>query len=151
MNYRTLDLKHSKVLTNPRIFDKYNHVYTVVSVTDKAGMVQKFKTTWNKPMKFIVNEAALLVVKIKAKRMFVDKKLGEVRVPVKELMEGVTSEGNYTVQTMICPVKGRSGESMGDLTFCYEFGKRVYGEAKKNKKSVTTYPMVGRVHRVTLV
>ncbi|XP_076921684.1 protein SRC2-like [Bidens hawaiensis] len=132
MNHTALDIK---VLTNPSTFNNDKHVYTVVSISGRSGKVQKIKTTWNKPIKFKVNEAecvrneVTLVVKIKAKRMFVDKKLGEVSVMVKELMEGVATEGKST--TVSYPVKGRLGESKGDITFCYEFGKLVSGEGKK--------------------
>ncbi|KAF5770124.1 putative C2 domain-containing protein [Helianthus annuus] len=99
--------------------------------------VQKFKThidkdggsdpMWNFPMKFTMNEAAglenrlTLVVKIKGARMFLDKNLGEVRVPIKELLEGSKTEGK-TMQNVSYQVRGRYGEPDGVVSFSYKLG-----------------------------
>ncbi|KAI3730664.1 hypothetical protein L1987_61836 [Smallanthus sonchifolius] len=81
--------------------------------------------TWNFLMNFTVYEARLrnrltLVVKINAVRMFVDKKLVEVRVPIKELLEGVETE---FMRAVSYPVKGRHGEMKGVVSFSYRVGK----------------------------
>ncbi|MFS7959504.1 putative C2 domain-containing protein [Helianthus anomalus] len=118
------------------IFGKL-HVYAVVSISGTGYKVQKFKTpihkdggsdpTWNFPMKFTVNEAAglenrlTLVVKIKGARMFLDKNLGEVRVPIKELLQGVKPE-EKTVQNVSYEVRGRYGELEGVVSLSYKFG-----------------------------
>ncbi|KAL4570516.1 hypothetical protein LXL04_026172 [Taraxacum kok-saghyz] len=55
--------------------------------------------TWNYQMKFKIDESAALqnrltlVVKIKTEGMFGDKDLGEVHVPIKELLEGALTGG----------------------------------------------------------
>ncbi|XP_021974435.2 protein SRC2-like [Helianthus annuus] len=107
-DYRTLNL--TLISANGLTKAAKLHVYAVASISDSraAITVQKFKTsvhkdgdsdpTWNFPMKFTVNEAAglqnrlTLVVKIKVERMLVDKNLGEVRVPIKELLQGVYTQ-----------------------------------------------------------
>ncbi|KAJ0704483.1 putative C2 domain-containing protein [Helianthus annuus] len=136
----TLDftLVSAKGLTKAStIFGKL-HVYAIVSISGTAGQkVQKFKTridkdggsdpTWNFPMKFTMNEAAglqnrlTLVVKIKGARMFLDKNLGEVRVPIKELLEGLKTEGK-TMQNVSYQVRGRYGEPDGVVSFSYKLG-----------------------------
>ncbi|KAI3730665.1 hypothetical protein L1987_61837 [Smallanthus sonchifolius] len=82
-------------------------------------------------MMFSVNEAArlqnhlTLVVKIKAVRMLVNKKLGEVRVPIKELLEG------ETMRAVGYLVRGWQGEEKGFVTFSYRLGKILHATAPK--------------------
>ncbi|KAM0015048.1 putative C2 domain-containing protein [Helianthus debilis subsp. tardiflorus] len=143
MEYTTLDLTlvSAKGLTKAGKLS----VYAVASISDSRKViskVQKFKTpfhkdsgsdpTWNFPMKFTLNKAATLqdrltlVVKIKGARMLVDKNLGEVRVPIKELLEGVKPEGK-TMQNVCYEVRGRDGEVKGALSFSYKFGEKTSG------------------------
>ncbi|KAJ0495729.1 hypothetical protein HanOQP8_Chr03g0086731 [Helianthus annuus] len=85
-------------------------------------------------MKFTLNEAAglqnptTLVVKIKGARMLVDKNLGEVRVPIKELLEGVDPEPEGdTMQIVSYQMIGRDGEVKGVVSFSYKFGEKTSG------------------------
>ncbi|MFS7959440.1 putative C2 domain-containing protein [Helianthus anomalus] len=135
MEYTTLDL----TLVSATGLTKAGKlsVYAVTSISDSRTViskVQKFKTpfhkdggsdpTWNFPMKFTLNKAAshmTLVVKIKGARMLVDKNLGEVRVPIKELLEGVDPEGK-TRQNVSYHMIGRGGEVKGVVSFSYKFG-----------------------------
>ncbi|MFS7964264.1 putative C2 domain-containing protein [Helianthus anomalus] len=131
MEYRTLDLTlvSAKGLTKA---GKLN-VYVVASISDsrtEISKLQKFKTridkdggsdpTWNLPMKFTVNEATglqnrlTLVVKIKGARMFLDKNLGEVRVRIKEFLEGV-KPGGKIMQNVSYRVRGRDGKDESSL------------------------------------
>ena len=84
-------------------------VYAVAYISGAGNPDQKQKThvdkdgdsnpTWNYQMKFKIDESAALqnrltlVVKIKTEGMFGDKDLGEVHVPIKELLEGAMTRG----------------------------------------------------------
>ncbi|PWA64764.1 C2 calcium-dependent membrane targeting [Artemisia annua] len=110
-------------------------VYAVVYITgNDPSQDQKQKTpvdkdgdanpTWNCPMKFTVNEAIALqnrltlVVKIKTEGMFGDKDVGEVHVPVKELLQGYNGK---MVQFVSYQVRKPSGKPKGELSFSYKF------------------------------
>ncbi|KAM0029672.1 putative C2 domain-containing protein [Helianthus debilis subsp. tardiflorus] len=96
-----LTIISAKDLYNVNIFAKMN-VYAVVYITGNQDQKQKTHAdedgdsnpTWNHRMKFTIDESAALqnrltlVVKIKAVGMFGDKDVGEVHVPVKELLDG---------------------------------------------------------------
>ncbi|KAI3687312.1 hypothetical protein L1987_81007 [Smallanthus sonchifolius] len=87
-------------------------------------------------MKFIVNEAAglqdhlTLVVKIKAEWIFGGRSLGEVCVPVKDLLEGVKDEGK-AMQSASYQVWRRSGKPKGVFRFWYELGERFSGNTEE--------------------
>ncbi|PWA79887.1 C2 domain-containing protein [Artemisia annua] len=93
-------------LKKPNSIKKADKVYADVSIlgTDKKLRTPVNQTggsepTWNHRMKFTMDEdlaqqnRLTLVVKIKAVRIFTHKNLGEVCVPIKELMEGIKDEG----------------------------------------------------------
>ncbi|XP_071705395.1 protein SRC2 homolog [Rutidosis leptorrhynchoides] len=151
MEYRTLDLTliSAKGLKTHSVLSKKIDTYAVVSITgsrfqqpyklqtpvDKIGGTEP---QWNHPMKFKVEEAAAqqnaltLVIKIKGVRMFGSKKLGEVKVPVKELLEGVTNEGK-SVQFVSYQLRKTSGKINGAVSFSYKFGE-------KFEEPVVAYP-----------
>ncbi|KAJ0598350.1 putative C2 domain-containing protein [Helianthus annuus] len=153
MNYRNLNLTiiSANGLKKPTFMGKMD-VYAVVSISGTIGNPQKLKTniskhansdpTWNFPMKFIINEAAgfqnrlTLVIKIKAAGIFGGRNLGEVHVPVKELLEGVKDEGK-TMQFVSYQVRRPSGKVKGVLSFSYEVGEKFTG---KPEEPVTAYP-----------
>ncbi|KAI3687311.1 hypothetical protein L1987_81006 [Smallanthus sonchifolius] len=144
MEYRTLNLTlvSAQGLKKPSFMGKMD-VYAVASISG-----QKFKTcvdknggsdpTWNFPMPFVIDEAAglqnrlTLVVKIKAAWMFGGWNLGEVHVPVKELLKGVKGEGIKAMQSVSYQVKPK-----GVLSFKYEIGEKIIG---KMDEPVTAYP-----------
>ncbi|KAJ0763629.1 putative C2 domain-containing protein [Helianthus annuus] len=156
MEYTTLDL----TLISATGLTKAGKlsVYAVASISDSRKVInniQKFKTpihkdggsdpTWNFPMKFTLNKAAslqnrlTLVVKIKGARMLVDKNLGEVRVPIKELLEGVDPEGK-TTQNVSYHMIGRDGEVKGVVSFSYKFGEKTSGSPSvKGVRSSSAY------------
>ncbi|KVH89871.1 protein SRC2-like [Cynara cardunculus var. scolymus] len=154
MDYRTLDLTivSAKGLKKASLIGKMD-VYAVASIFGTAGNVQKYKTpvdkdggsdpTWNIPMKFTVDEAAglqnrlTLVIEIKAVGMFGDKDVGEVHVPIKELLEGVKAEGRE-MKFVSYQVRRPSGKPKGDLSFSYKFGENFSGKAAE--EPVTAYP-----------
>ncbi|KAJ9535930.1 hypothetical protein OSB04_un000898 [Centaurea solstitialis] len=148
MECRTLDLTliSAKRLKNVSLFGKMD-VYAVVFISGTfhsiSGTFQKLKTpvnkgggpnpTWNFPMKFIVDESTAmnnrltLVVKIKSVGMFgmfVNRQLGEVHVPIKELMESMKSDVK-SMQFVSYRVRRPSGKTTkGELNFSYKFGEK---------------------------
>ncbi|KAI3522381.1 hypothetical protein L1887_00119 [Cichorium endivia] len=152
MDYRTLDitLVSAKGIKKASLFGK-SDVYAVAYISGTASY-QKPRTlvdkdggsnpTWNFPMKFTVDEAAglqnrlTLVVEIKAVGIFSDKNLGEVRVPIKELLEGVSTKGK-TEQLASYQVRKPSGKPKGYLSLSYKFGEKFSGKAED---PVTAYP-----------
>ncbi|CAI9272175.1 unnamed protein product [Lactuca saligna] len=150
MNYRTLDLTliSAKGIKKPSLTGKPD-VYAVAYISGTTTITkQKLKThvdkdggsnpTWNFPMKFTVDEAAglqnrlTLVVEIKAVGTFSDKNLGEVRVPVKELLQG-----SSTQQLVSYQVRKHSGKPNGFLSFSYKLGEKFSGKAEE---PVMAYP-----------
>ncbi|XP_076939369.1 protein SRC2-like [Bidens hawaiensis] len=111
------------------------HVYAVVFISGGKDQKQRSSTdkhgdsnpTWNVPMKFVIDEevsVATLVVKIKAERMFGGKNLGEVHVPVKELLEGFKGNGNAAQTVSYQVLRRPSGKPNGVLSFKYELGEK---------------------------
>ncbi|XP_057806034.1 protein SRC2-like [Salvia miltiorrhiza] len=115
-------------------------VYVVVSISggDEASK-QKTKTvvdhggdanpTWSFPMKFAVEEAALLQNRlvldfyIKCERALVNRLIGEVHVPVKELLDfPAKGHGGAATKNFVSyQVKKPDGRPKGKLTFSYQF------------------------------
>ncbi|XP_076954283.1 protein SRC2 homolog [Bidens hawaiensis] len=111
------DLKKSR-------FTGSMHVYVVVFISGDKDQKQRSSTdkqgdsnpTWNVPMKFVIDEevsVSTLVVKIKAEGMFGGKNLGEVHVPVKELLEGFKGNGNAAQTVSYEVLRKPSGNRMG--------------------------------------
>ncbi|GFP83447.1 hypothetical protein PHJA_000488100 [Phtheirospermum japonicum] len=148
MDYRTLEitLQYAKDLNNVNLITKMD-VYAVVSIAggDKSSK-QKTKTpvdhdgntnpTWNFPMKFTVDEAALqmnrltLDFKLICERALGDKDIGEVHVPIKELLDTpAKATGADGKQFVSYQVRKPSGKPKGQLHFSYQFGEKVVGPA----------------------
>ncbi|KAK1548887.1 hypothetical protein Q3G72_023937 [Acer saccharum] len=117
-------------LKNVNRFTKMD-VYTVVSISGDPQK-QMFKTpvnhnagsnpTWNFSIKFAVDDSLAhqnplsLDFKIKSKRILGDKDIGEVNVPVMELIDGKLPQSlDYQVRTP-------TGKLKGLLHFSYNFG-----------------------------
>lgn len=153
MEYRTLEITliAAKGLKNVNLFSKID-VYAVVYIgggdprakqktpVDKEGNTNP---NWNFPMKFTVDETAVqqnrltLVVNLRAERALGDKDVGEVRVPIKELM------GEHkSVQFVRYQVRKPSGRPKGELNFSYKFSEKVTGAqvTSKAEEPVTAYP-----------
>ncbi|XP_076947740.1 protein SRC2-like [Bidens hawaiensis] len=123
-------------------------VYAVVFITGGKEQKQRTSTdkhgdsnpTWNAPMKFAIDEeVSSLVVKIKAEGMFGGTNLGEVRVPVKELLEGFKGNGKE-VQTASYQVRRPFGKSNGVLCFKYEFGEKFMAPRGMGMGMTSGYP-----------
>lgn len=139
MECRPLDVTviSAKGLKDVNIMTKMD-LYAIISIdggdprmtqrtpTDKdAGTNPK----WKFPMKFTLDEAAAqgnrlsLVFTIMSERMLGDKVVGEVHVPVKELLDGEK-------KTVIYGVRTPKGKTKGEIEFSYVFGEKYsYGVA----------------------
>ncbi|GJU19999.1 SRC2-like protein [Tanacetum coccineum] len=139
MEYRTFELSiiSAEGLKKPSSANKSDQVYAIAYI---AGKLDRFQTpvdkkgglepTWShQPMTFTINEAEalrnslMLVIKLKAVRMFFDKNLGEVRVPIKQLIEGIRDEGKE-IQVVSYYLQRKSNEPGGFLRFLYKFGRK---------------------------
>ncbi|CAH9102026.1 unnamed protein product [Cuscuta europaea] len=162
MDFRTLELKimSAKDLKKVTFFSRMN-VYVVVSVSGgDAKSNQTLRTpadreggsnpAWNFPIKFTIDDAAarqnrlMLVFKIRCERALGDKDVGEVVVPIKELLD--SPAGVNTKQFVSYQVRRPSGKQRGEITFSYQFSDKIGGvhaEAAANSKvdePVTAYP-----------
>lgn len=112
-----------------------SNVYAVTSIyykrhNDQTQTTRVLKEGGYEPLKFILDEGRslrnryTLVVKIKAGRLFLDKKLGEIRVPIKELLEStkVAKNEGKTMRTVSYPARNPLGEQNGAVSFSYRFG-----------------------------
>lgn len=118
MEYRTLDINvmSARDIKDVNVFSKMD-VYVVVSVTgDPRGSTQKAKTevdraggknpAWNCPMKFTIPESAArqgklaLVFKLRCERSLGDRDIGEVVVPIGELMDSSPKGDERSIQTV---------------------------------------------------
>lgn len=143
MEYRTLEitLQSGKDLNKVNLISKMD-VYAVVSISggDKSSK-QKTRTpvdhdgdanpTWNFPMKFTVEEAALqmnrlvLDFKLVCERALGDKDVGEVSVPIKELLDSpANSAAAGGKQFVSYQVRKPSGKPKGQLTFACKFSEK---------------------------
>lgn len=88
-------------------------------------------------MKFLIDEAAglqnrlTLVIKIKSVGLFGGRNLGEVHVPVKELLD--VNLDKKMSQRVSYQVRRSSGKVKGVVNLCYEFGEKI-------TEPVTAYP-----------
>ncbi|KAK3010488.1 hypothetical protein RJ639_012707 [Escallonia herrerae] len=159
MDYRTLELNLISAKEIKKIgFLVKMDVFAVVSVSGGANAAKQ-KTpvnssgdtnpTWNHPMKFTLEEALIqqnrltVVVRLRCQRTFGDKDIGEVNVPVKELLEG-SGEGQ-PLKFVMYQVRKPSGKPKGVINFSYKFGEVFVGgkPAAKVPEPVTAYPAPG--------
>lgn len=157
MEYRTLDLKvlEAKDLKNVNLFSKMD-VYVVVSLSGDPRTAQKTPVDkdggtspkWNFHMKFAVDDALAqqnrigLSFKLRSDRALGDRDIGEVYVPMKELLDDA-GDGK-TERVLSFQVRRPSGKPQGTLKFSYKFGAKFSGPApaptKKVDDPVMAYP-----------
>uniref|UniRef100_A0A5B7A254 Putative cytokinesis protein sepA-like n=1 Tax=Davidia involucrata TaxID=16924 RepID=A0A5B7A254_DAVIN len=157
MEYRSLEINiiSAKDLKNVNFINKMD-VYVVVSISGDQRTKQKTPVnrdgdsnpTWNFPMKFTVDESAAqqnrltLMFKLRCERSLGDKDIGEVHVPIKELLDNV---GDGKMQFLSYQVRKPSGKPKGQLNLSYKFGEKVaaagaVATAAKSDEPVTAYP-----------
>ncbi|EEF45519.1 conserved hypothetical protein [Ricinus communis] len=164
MEQRTLEIKliSAKDLKDVNLFSKMD-VYAVLSISgDSQQPKQKTKTpvdhdgginpTWNFPAKFIIIETPAqqnrlnLDIKLRCERALGDKDVGEVHVPIKELLDSINGDGN-SMQFVNYQVRKPSGKSKGELSFSFKFSDKIVasGSEKASDKvdqPITAYPVV---------
>ncbi|KAJ8772011.1 hypothetical protein K2173_027188 [Erythroxylum novogranatense] len=151
----------AKDLKDVNLFTKMD-VYAVVSINGDPYSTQKQKThvhkdcgpnpNWNFTMKFNLDEASLqqnrltLDIKLKSDRSLGDKDIGEVYVPIKELLDSAGDPKEY--KHMSYSVSTPTGKAKGTLNFSYKFGDKQNApppkeKAKKVEEPVMAYPPAG--------
>lgn len=140
MEFRPLDITvlSARGLKDVNLMTKMD-VYAVVSISGDPRTAQKTPVDrsagtsprWDFPMKFTLDDAAAnsnrltLVFKLMSDRAFGDKEIGEVHVPIKELLDG--AGGRKSLQeakerVMSYRVRTPKGKARGTLDFSYRFG-----------------------------
>jgi len=136
MDYRPLDITviSASGLDNFLCFFRMR-VYVVVSLMNGNSTVEK-KThsthgpnpKWNHRIKFPVQEKAIntttLLFVLKQHRIFGCKDIGEVSIPVHELLE--TNPGSGTTEHVVdYQVQSMRGKSKGTFTFSHQFKEKL--------------------------
>ncbi|GFY98729.1 hypothetical protein Acr_13g0001300 [Actinidia rufa] len=136
MEYRPLEITiiSAKGLKDVGAFSKMD-VYVIATISGDPRTEQKTpidknggsSPSWNHTMRFTVDEAAAqtnrlnLIFQLRHERNLLgDKDVGEVHVPIKELL-GNTGD-NKSAALAEYPVRKPSGKAKGKLKFSYKFG-----------------------------
>ncbi|KAK1278288.1 hypothetical protein QJS04_geneDACA003289 [Acorus gramineus] len=151
MAYRTLDLTliSAMDLKDVNLFSRLQ-VYAVVSVTgdprskhrtpaDRSGGRNPI---WNHPLRLTVYESAVLHVLLRTERAFGDRDVGEVHVPLKELLSDSASVGS--AKFVSYQVRMPKGKPKGVFNFSYKFAETVSAAPPKAvnlDEPVTAYPV----------
>ncbi|KAI4369395.1 hypothetical protein MLD38_017837 [Melastoma candidum] len=136
MEFRTLDvtLISAKDLKDVNTFSRMD-VYAIATLNNDPRTSHKSPVDkdsgpsprWNFPVKFSLDEPSLqagrlyLSVRLVSDRKLGDKHIGEVTIPVKELLDTSDKSGPRTVSYA---VRLPSGKSKGTLEFSYAFGEK---------------------------
>ncbi|KAI3672822.1 hypothetical protein L6452_38922 [Arctium lappa] len=135
MDYRALDITviSASGLEKLMFFFKVR-VYAVVSLINNGKSVIEKKThsspgrnpNWNHRIKFSVQESAIqtstLLFVLRQHRLFGDKEIGEVSIPVRELLDGSGTTTEHVVDYQVQSIRGKS---KGTFTFSYHLRERV--------------------------
>lgn len=162
-----MTLQYAKDLKRVNLITKMD-VYVVVSISGGDKKKQRTKTpvdhdgdanpTWDFPMKFPVDEAALqqnrlmIDFKLVCQRALGDRVIGEVHVPVKELLDFPAPKGCAAVgkRFISYQVTKPSGKPKGQLNFSYQFtGKPTSAAAPAaamaHEEFESAYPVVSPI------
>lgn len=148
MAYRTLEINviSAEGLKHVNLISKMD-VYAVVSISGDSSSAnhkqQKTRTpvdrsggsnpTWNFPIKFTIDESLAqqnrlcVDFKLRCDRVLGDKDIGEVNVPIKELLDS-PGDGK-SMQFVSYQVRKPSGKPKGELRFAYKFGDQISAAA----------------------
>nr|XP_043639476.1 protein SRC2 homolog [Erigeron canadensis] len=148
MDYRPLDITviSANGLNNFWFFFRMR-VYVVVSLINGKSTVEK-KThssrgrnpKWNHRVKFPVEESAIntstLLFVLRQNRFWGDKDIGEVSIPVRELLEA-NGSSEHVVDYQVQSVRGKS---VGTFTFSHQFKEKVYPARDNARTSGSSHP-----------
>jgi hypothetical protein len=162
MEHRTLEITliGAKDLKQVNLFSKME-VYAIVSIAGGYDNTQHRSPTdttgnrnpnWNFPIKFTIDATAAeqnrltLLIKLRCQRALGDRDVGDVHVPIKELLDGAGDgkQAQSQAQFVRYQVRKSSGKPKGELNFSYKFGEKVV----RADEPVTAYPAghpVGKV------
>ncbi|KAF9616757.1 hypothetical protein IFM89_032310 [Coptis chinensis] len=151
MEYRPLEITviSAKDIKDVNLFSKMD-VYALVTISGDRRTQQKTPVdrdggknpSWNFNMKFTIDEnlakqnRLILVFQLRCERSLGDRDIGEVHVPIKELLDNL-GDGKSS-QFVSYQVRKPDGKAKGELSFSYKFGEKVFGEAKMSDQQV--YP-----------
>ncbi|ESW26262.1 hypothetical protein PHAVU_003G104400 [Phaseolus vulgaris] len=161
MEHRTLllSLGSAKDLKKVNFFSKMD-VYAVVSLSG----VQKIKTpvdrngganpTWNVTENITINESLArqnrltLEIKLRCERnLSTDKEIGQVLVPVKELLDQPGDGKSF--QHVSYQVRKPSGKPKGALSFSYKFSEKITAPGKESAPSAPVLSVAHMTEPVT--
>ncbi|XP_076893241.1 protein SRC2 homolog [Bidens hawaiensis] len=147
-NYRPLDITviSASGLDN-FLFSFRMRVYVVVSLLNGNSVVEKRTHSsqgqnpkWNHRIKFPIEESAIhtttLLFVLRQQRMCGDKDIGEVSIPVSELLETNSSGSEHVVDYQVQSLRGKS---VGTFTFSHQFRDKVCPATASSHPPATTY------------
>ncbi|GAV86979.1 C2 domain-containing protein [Cephalotus follicularis] len=157
MEYRPLYITviSAQDLKDVNLFSKMD-VYVVVSIDGDSRTQQKTPVDkdagtnpkWNHTFTFTIQEATAsqqtLVFLLKSDRNLGDRVIGEVHVPIKELLNDMNNNNNH--KNVSYSVRLPNGKAKGSLDFSFKFGdKYTLGNnnpafAQKGDEPVMAYP-----------
>lgn len=151
MDYRPLDITviSANGLENFLFFFRMR-VYVVVSLMNGKSIVEKKTHTshgrnpkWNHRIKFPVEESAIntttLLFVLRQHRFWGDKDIGEVSIPVCELLEMNQGSGN-TEHVVDYQVQSVRGKPVGTFTFSHQFRDKVVPAKDSTRTSGSYHP-----------
>ncbi|CAL9776071.1 unnamed protein product [Musa acuminata subsp. burmannicoides] len=167
MAFRTMEITliSAKDLKNVNVFSKMT-VYAVVTISSDPRVWQRTPTdreggrnpSWNSTHRLTVpNDVAhhhFLHILLRTERALGDRDIGEVRVPLSDLLAGA-GDGPRPVQFVSYQVHGMtSGKAKGVLNFSYSLSEQVLAPATASaaapfdarRPPVTSYPAVSASH-----
>lgn len=136
MEYRNLEIKViSANVLEELVTDMFT--YAVVSISGDPQTMQKTtevkdggtNPTWNSLMKFTIDESAAqlnrltLIFQVFGKHILGDQLIGEVHVPVKELVNAI-GDHKPSIQFIAYNFMEPSGKPKGVLNFSYKLGEK---------------------------
>ncbi|KAK9136929.1 hypothetical protein Sjap_007523 [Stephania japonica] len=146
--YRMLDVTviSAKDLKDAGIFGKMD-VYVAICIAGDPRTKQRTPVhkdggrspAWNHTMKFAISEGLanqgrlILEFQIRCERALGDKTLGEVHVPVKELLDNPSAAANANFVSY--QVRTPSGKPKGVLNFSFKFGELPAGAPPPPEKT----------------
>ncbi|GFZ21811.1 calcium-dependent lipid-binding (CaLB domain) family protein [Actinidia rufa] len=157
MEHRTLEINviSAKDLQNVNLISKMD-VYAVVSLSGEPKSPSEQQRTavdrngnrnptWNFQVRFVVDQSAIprlsVTFTLRCERNLGDKDIGDVRVPLTDL---IASAETGKLQFVAYQVRKPSGKPKGELNFSYKWGEKVSGAPppplNPEPKPVTAYP-----------
>ncbi|KAI3820390.1 hypothetical protein L1987_07936 [Smallanthus sonchifolius] len=150
-NYSPLDITVISATGLKNIFLFFRmKVYVVVSLINGNTIIEK-KThssrgrnpKWDHRVKFPVEESAIptttLLFVLRQRRIWGDKDIGEVSIPVEELLETNSGSSEHVVDYQVRSVRGKS---VGTFTFSHRFREKISPAQDATGRTSSSHPPV---------